>query len=233
MVAHRRFWLAVIAMWPATWAVAADRPVVVELFTSEGCSSCPPADAYLTDLVRTRSDVLALGFHVTYWNSLGWRDPFSLEASTARQESYASRRGDRTVFTPDLVIDGNESVVGSNTADGASAIRRAKERSVTAATVRLSRSGQDVVVQVGDGTGRGSVVLVGFDPEHQTAVTRGENRGRTLLESNVVRSVKTVGSWSGAAIRLQIARPAGADAAVLLQSASGQIIGAARLGGAS
>ena len=81
-------------------------PVVVELFTSESCSSCPPADAFLAELGRTRADLLALDFHVTYWNAGGWRDPFSLDAATARQDRYASRFGDGDVYTPSITISG-------------------------------------------------------------------------------------------------------------------------------
>jgi hypothetical protein len=219
-----------VAFFSTVSALAADRPVVVELFTSEGCSSCPPADAYLTELARNRPDVLALGFHVTYWNNLGWPDPFSLQAATDRQSSYAEKRKDTTVFTPELVVDGAESVVGSNVAEASAAIRRAQSRAVTAASIRATKAGREVVIDVGAGSGRGTLVLVGFDPEHRTAVTRGENRGRTLLESNIVRSIRSIGSWSGAPLSLKAAAPAGEAGAVLLQAPSGQIIGAARVG---
>ena len=215
-------------------ASAADRPVVVELFTSEGCSSCPPADAVLTEIVRDRPDVLALGFHVTYWNSLGWPDPFSLQAATDRQSSYAAKRNDSTVFTPNLVVDGVESLVGSNRAEASASIRRAQARAVTATRIRAAAAGEALRVEVGAGSGRGTLVLVGFDPEHRTAIARGENRGRTLLESNVVRSIKTIGTWTGAALSFQVPRPAaGQTGAVLLQSATGQIIGAARIEGSA
>ncbi|MBN8899533.1 MAG: DUF1223 domain-containing protein, partial [Rhodospirillales bacterium] len=91
-----------------------DRPVVVELFTSQGCSSCPPADAKVADLARTRPDLLPLTFHVTYWNGLGWRDPFSLDAATERQRHYVALGVSPNVYTPALVVDGTLDVVGSN-----------------------------------------------------------------------------------------------------------------------
>ncbi len=210
-------------------APAAERPIVVELFTSEGCSSCPPADAILTDLARTRPDLLVLGFHVTYWNYLGWQDPFSLQAATDRQSGYAARRRDTTVYTPNLVVDGQESVVGSESGEAADAIGRAKAGAVTAAEIRAVRAGREIAVDVGAGTGRGTLVLVGYDREHRTAVTRGENRGRSLVESNVVRSIRTIGSWTGAALSLRVEPSAGESGAVLLQAPSGRIVGAARV----
>src|ERR1700749_4017435 len=93
-------------------AIAAERPVVVELFTSQGCSSCPPANAYLNELSRNRRDILPLAFHVTYWDRLGWKDPFSLEAATARQDVYGHRFGDGS-YTPEMVVDGGVGLVGS------------------------------------------------------------------------------------------------------------------------
>jgi hypothetical protein len=93
-------------------AAAADRPVVVELFTSQGCSSCPPANAFLNELSKQRSDVLALAFHVTYWDYLGWKDPFSLQTATDRQARYGQRFGDGS-YTPEIVVDGGTGLVGS------------------------------------------------------------------------------------------------------------------------
>ncbi len=106
-------------------AAAAERPVVVELFTSEGCSSCPPADAFLTELARGRRDVLPLAFHVTYWNSLGWRDPYSLDAATNRQSQYGSRFGDGS-YTPEMVVDGQKGLVGSERGEAEAAIASAE-----------------------------------------------------------------------------------------------------------
>lgn len=219
---------SVLATYPG-WA--ADRPLVVELFTSEGCSSCPPADALLTAMVHGRPDVLPLAFHVTYWDYLGWRDPFSLTAATERQSAYASARRESGVFTPDLVVEGHRSVVGSDGSAVDAAIAGARAGIRDAAAVRLRRSGTGAHVEVAAGTGRASLVLVGFDPEHVTSVARGENRGRTLRESNVVRSVRTIGSWTGAPLSVAIASLEGEDAAVLLQEPGGRIVGAARLEG--
>src|ERR1700758_3391740 len=113
-------------------ARAADRPVVVELFTSQGCSSCPPANAFLNELARDRADVLPLAFHVTYWDRLGWKDPFSLEEATRRQDVYGHRFGDGS-YTPEIVVDGASSHVGSSRQEVGSAIEKARRQSQTAA----------------------------------------------------------------------------------------------------
>jgi hypothetical protein len=207
-------------------AKAADAPVVVELFTSQGCSSCPPADAFLTDLAKRR-DVLPLAFHVTYWNSLGWRDPYSLDAATERQRDYAQVLGDDGIYTPQMVVDGTLGFVGSRRATGLDAIARAPAKPVA---VRLARDGKGLVVSVGAGTpsGPARVLLVGYDPTHRTPVGRGENSGRTLLESNIVRSLAQISAWTGAATEIRCAAPDGETFAVLVQAADGRIIGAAR-----
>ena len=221
--------LAAAAFAPAR---AEGRPVVVELFTSQGCSSCPPAEAVLGALAG-RADILPLGFHVTYWDRLGWRDPFSFEGATRRQSDYAAHLGAGT-FTPQLVVDGRESVIGSRGGEVAEAIRRAAQGTGDAAPVALTRAGEGVAIRVGARTGAGSggarVLLVGFDRQHRTEIRRGENGGRSLVQANVVRSIRDLGPWTGAALAFTEAAPAGADAAVLLQEPNGRIVGAARLG---
>jgi hypothetical protein len=220
--------LGLIAGLSPVASLAAERPVVVELFTSQGCSSCPPADAYLRELTKDRRDVLALAFHVTYWDRLGWKDPFSLPAATQRQDVYGRRFGDGS-YTPEIVVDGAASMVGSDRRDVGSAIENAKRNGRTAAAVSVSKSGEQVSIQVGAGNGSGRILLIGFDREHTTAVGRGENSGRTLTEANVVRSIRSVGQWSGAALRVNEPFPEGQDVAVVLEGPDGQIIGAARL----
>ena len=209
-------------------AYAAERPVVVELFTSQGCSSCPPANAYLNELSKSRRDVLALAFHVTYWDRLGWKDPFSMEAATDRQAVYGRRFGDGS-YTPEIVVDGATSAVGSDRSGVGSAIERARRDGQTAASVGLTRNGEQVSIEVGAGSGSGRILLVGFDHEHTTAIGRGENSGRTLTEANVVRSVRTVGQWSGSVLRITERFPQGEDAAVVLEAPDGRIVGAGRL----
>jgi hypothetical protein len=208
-------------------AIAQDAPpVVVELFTSQGCSSCPPADAFLTDLARQRRDVLPLAFHVTYWDYLGWKDPYSLDAATARQRDYARHLGADGVYTPQMVVDGTKVFVGSDRREGLGAIAGAAAKSVP---VTLARDAGALVVTVGSGAGTAQVLLVGFDPSHDTPVGRGENTGRTLRETNIVRSLTAIGAWTGSAVTLRTSAQAGEGFAVLLQAEDGRIVGAARL----
>ena len=209
-------------------AVAAERPVVVELFTSQGCSSCPPADAYLIELSKGRRDVLPLAFHVTYWDQFGWKDPFSLPSATERQSQYGRRFGDGS-YTPQIVVDGAAGMVGSHRSAVASAIERAKRESVTAAAVSVTRNGKLVSIEVGSGSGNGRVLLIGFDREHTTPIGRGENGGRTLTEANIVRSIRPVGQWSGSPLKISEQFPEGQDVAVVLEAPNGQVIGASRL----
>jgi hypothetical protein len=211
-------------------ASAAERPVVVELFTSQGCSSCPPANAYLNELARNRADVLPLAFHVTYWDRLGWKDPFSLPEATSRQDRYGQRFGDGS-YTPEIVVDGTTSHVGSNREDVGSAIDTAQQKSPTAATLSVARQTHGLSIDVGAGHGRGRLLLIGFDHAHTTAIRRGENGGRTLEEANVVRSIRDIGDWQGLPLTLREEFPQGEDVAVVLEAPDGRIIGAARLSG--
>ena len=213
-------------------ATAAERPVVVELFTSQGCSSCPPANAYLNELARRRADVLPLAFHVTYWDRLGWKDPFSLPEATSRQDAYGHRFGDGS-YTPEIVVDGASSHVGSHREDVGAAIDTAKQSSTTAATLSLAKQTDGLSIEVGAGRGqghdRGRLLLIGFDHAHTTAIRRGENGGRTLEEANVVRSIRSIADWQGSPLILREKLPEGEDVAVLLEAPDGHIVGAARL----
>lgn len=201
-------------------------PVVVELFTSEGCSSCPPADAFLTELAQHHQDSLPLAFHVTYWNGLGWNDPFSFEGATDRQRSYARTLEDDRVYTPEMVVNGAFGFVGSDRAQGLAAIARASHAARPDIRLGLVRDGNRFTISAGAGSGEATLLLVGFDPEHRTPIGRGENSGRTLLESNVVRSLTRVGQWTGAPVELEAGVPAGEKFAVLLQARDGTILGA-------
>ena len=224
-------WAAMIAAIgiaaPATADDAARRPVVAELFTSEGCSSCPPAEALLTELALRNPDVLALAFHVTYWDSLGWPDRFALPAATLRQRGYAARLHLDTIYTPQLVVDGVTDVVGSDRAAVAAALAAAHPRPAVA--VQLLRIPGGVRIIAGGGDGSGEMLLIGYDSRHATAVARGENAGRTIVETNVVRSVAALGAWAGSAVQRTAAIPAGEHLAGLVQAADGRILGAAML----
>lgn len=207
---------------------AAPRPVVVELFTSQGCSSCPPADRFLSELSDTRPDVLPLAFHVTYWNQLGWKDSFSFDGADARQADYAQHFRDFE-YTPEMVIDGKVEVVGSNRVAASSAIDQATRNVESAATVSAKREAGRVSVTIGAGNGRARVVLVGYDTRRVTPVGRGENAGRTLTESNIVREFTAIGQWTGEAQTLNATSVTGEHLAVLLEASDGAIVGAARV----
>jgi hypothetical protein len=208
-------------------ADAPSRPLVVELFTSQGCSSCPPADEYLGQLSQ-RPEVLALAFHVDYWDGYGWRDRFELRQSVERQNAYVRNFRRASAFTPQFVIDGRTDDIKTNT------ITQAMQESRDAVPVALAvREGQ-VVVDVGDKQGRrpGDVQLVTFVRHAVSSVGRGENAGKNLEEFNIVRSIRTLGEWKGAAENYKVSvasLPSDAtDVAVLVQSrGTGPILGAA------
>lgn len=205
------------------------RPVVIELFTSQGCSSCPPADAYVGKL-SVRSDVLALSFHVDYWDDLGRHDRFALAQSVEWQSIYARNLGHSSVYTPQLIVDGRDDHVGS---DG-KAIARALSENRDGAPVRVSIRDAQVLVELGayPSATPSDVVLVAYLRHAVSAVGRGENAGRTLEEFNIVRDIRTLGAWKGQAQSFRVPEsslpPDATDVAVLVQ-ASGQalIIGAA------
>ena len=136
----------VLGVIPAM-AFGGERPVVVELFTSQGCSSCPPANAFLNEMSRGRPDVLPLAFHVTYWDRLGWKDPFSLEAATVRQDHYGHRFGDGS-YTPEIVVDGMVGLVGSHRDEVNGAIEHAKRNQHTATDVKVDKAGENVAIRI-------------------------------------------------------------------------------------
>ena len=177
-------------------------PVLIELFTSEGCSSCPPADDYVAQLVRTQPlknvQIVALSEHVDYWNSLGWKDPFSSTEFSRRQRRYA-RRLETGVYTPQLVIDGGEDLVGSKRTDVLSAIYRASKRAKAEMdlSVAWSEDGSiDLSISIGDvPKGSGELVLWTALAEDGLIVdvARGENGGRELRHDGVARLLSNAG----------------------------------------
>ena len=214
---------------------AAARPVVVELFTSQGCSSCPPADALLDELAD-QPGVLALSFHVDYWDYIGWKDPFATAAYTQRQRDYARALSLRYVYTPQIVVDGREDLVGSHRRAVAEAIRKAAKRKPTVAVDLVPEEGGKITLSDGPAPSEGATVyLVMFDDGHDTQVARGENGGRTMHNANVVREYRKLGTWTGEAMEFPIdiaaARAEGrGGCAVIVQSGTtGPILGAAIL----
>jgi hypothetical protein len=208
---------------------AGERPTVVELFTSEGCSSCPPADALLAELAG-RPDVLALSFHVDYWDRLGWKDPFSSPDATRRQHGYADLLGLATVYTPQMVVDGRWQAVGSDRGEVEQALgsaRRTHDDVPVSLAVDHGRA-QITIGQGGDGI-TATLLLIGFDRRHVTAVARGENGGRTLAHVDVVRSIEEIATFDGRARAiglLPIRAPCDRIAAIL-QARDGRVLGVA------
>ena len=205
--------IASLALTLLPWSAMADQPVhpvvhddpvVIELFTSEGCSSCPPADALLGRLAQ-RHDLLALAFHIDYWDSLGWKDPFSAKFATARQSAY-SHMLDVMVYTPQMVVGGARDAIGSDEAAVGLAIEAEKVRpKVTLAISRDERGALKVAIPAGDGASAPSSVYEAlFDVTHVTPVGRGENSGRTLTEFNIVREWRKIGEWSGKPVEIAL-----------------------------
>ncbi len=192
---------------------------VVELFTSQGCSSCPPADANLA-AVAERPNVLALSFGVTYWDDLGWKDTFAKPAFTERQKSYEYGLKHSGPFTPQIVVDGRADVVGINRAE----LERLMAHGGLAGGPAISANGDAITVAAGAAPHGGvDVWLVRYDPNTvQVPIKRGENGGRTLPLKHVVRQLTRLGGWNGHAVSFRAApAPAGLKTAVLVQQSSG------------
>ena len=216
---------AVFATGITPVARAARHAVVLELFTSQGCSSCPPADALLGQLAK-RPTVIALAWHVDYWDHLGWRDRFASPTATARQRAYARQFGSG-VFTPALVVDGAKVVIGSERASVDEAIAAANALPVT---LTLSRAADVVAVEVGAAPGPVRALRIVYDPEHATDVAAGENDGERLREYRVVREVETLADWDGDARRFITKPPGpGQGQVILVQTPDLRILGAADL----
>jgi hypothetical protein len=211
------------------------RKVVVELFTSQGCSSCPPADAYLAELAK-RDDVIALSFHVDYWNYIGWKDPFSSPEAAARQRAYGRALQKRYVYTPQIVVDGRAEAVGSNRAVVSSLIKMAQAAQKIDIDVTRNADGSADIHLPGalpGGETRGELWIGFYDAAVETQIRAGENRGETITNTNIVRSYKRIGDWDGKALDTRVDLAAlgatGRDGCVIvLQAArSGPVLGAA------
>jgi hypothetical protein len=190
-----------VTLWCAAGTSAQSRPVVVELSTSQGCSSCPPADAYVATL-STRPDVIALSFHVGYWDGLGQRDQFALPASVERQNNYARKLHRSSVYTPQLIVDGREDDFRS---DG-EMVARALSENRDGVPVGVSMHDAQIQVDIGaqPGGAASDVISVAFLRHAASNIGRGENAGRTLEEFNIVRGVRTLGPWYGETLNFRV-----------------------------
>jgi hypothetical protein len=224
MIMQRRtLMLASLAALAAPTARAATSPVVLELFTSQSCSSCPPADALLGKLAQ-QPGVIALAWHVDYWNNLGWLDKYSSKQATARQQAYARQLGSE-VFTPALVVNGANVVVGSDRSEVERAIRTAAPLPVP---VTLNRTATGTTVNIGGATSALRALSVLYDPEHATDVRGGENNGSQLHDYRVVRQVDVLGEWDGTPRSFTVPlAAAGQGQVILVQAADLRVVGAA------
>lgn len=209
-------------------AAAPAGPIVVELFTSQGCNSCPPADALLGELAR-RPDVLALALHVTYWNDLGWKDGFSQATFDQRQNRYAQQMRRPSAYTPQMVINGSQDVVGSQR----DAVNRALGKAARPAAIGVQKNGElvDVALPALSHDCDCVLTLFGVQSVASTSIGRGENSGRTLQEFQIVRSMQPLEGWRGAQKQLHVMPARGAGeitgyAVVAQERGSGNVVAA-------
>lgn len=211
---------------------AEQRPVVIELYTSQGCSSCPPADAILGEL-SDRSDVIALALHVDYWDYIGWKDEFGDPAHAQRQRAYASVAGRRSIYTPEMVVNGVTDIVGAKPMAVSDAISLHKAKAPRM-SLDVERSGDTLVINGSVPTGNiipMEVQVVRVIPKQQTKITRGENRGGTYEYTNIAHDWQNAGTWDGQS-PLDLSMPVTGDAAIVVlvqEAGAGPIVAAARL----
>jgi hypothetical protein len=193
--------LVVAAFVPANAAIGAETRAVVELFTSQGCSSCPAADQLLGELAQDPS-IVAMSLPIDYWDYLGWKDTLAKPGHTARQRAYARIRGDRAVYTPQVVVNGAVHVQGSDKAAIERAIAQTRQHAGTVAVpVTLTASGDRINVMVPaarDARTSGEIWLCALARSVAVAIGRGENRGKSITYYNVVRRWVKIGDWNGA-----------------------------------
>ncbi len=217
-------------------AAGAHRPVVVELYTSQGCNSCPPADALIGQLAQ-RKDVIALSLPINYWDMLGWKDTLASDADTKRQKAYAQVMGRGGVYTPQMIVDGVSDVVGSREAQVTAAIA---QRQSDAQNVPVTVTADKTVVHVAVGPdehadNNATIWLFRIQPQATVTITSGENSGHTYTYRNVVRDVRALGMWKGQPVTLDLPRQElmgtshDSIAVIVQQGGYGRVVGAAML----
>ena len=219
-----RFGSAVI-LGALAMAPAQARPVVVEMYTSLACSSCPPADALLGQISASDPDILPLSFNITYWNNAAFSDPDALQAATDRQAWYAGLTNTQDVYTPEAVVDGTTQLVGSDSAKLTAAIATAQAAPAGDILITLTNAPM-LTLKIGPGTGNATIWLFGYDSKHTNHIGGGENGGTTISEINVVKSITNLGTWTGLQIALTMSHPAGQHLAAILQTPTGAVLGA-------
>lgn len=231
----KRLTFAAIASMTLTAGLpaAADGPVVVELFTSQGCSSCPPADALLGELAD-RDDVIALALHVDYWDYLGWVDEFASADHTERQRGYARAANSTMIYTPQIVVGGQEQIVGTKAMKLATLIDRHKSlpQRVKLKLTRNADGTLRVLAQrIGDGPAQMLVQMLRYVPEAEVDIRSGENAGKSVTYHNIVASLVSIATWNGESDLDMNADASGDNPAVVLiqDGSSGPILAAARI----
>ncbi|MEO8597970.1 MAG: DUF1223 domain-containing protein [Candidatus Solibacter sp.] len=217
----------VLLALPLIAADSSRAPVLIELFTSEGCSSCPPADRLLAEL---DSQAIVLSEHVDYWDRLGWRDPYSSHANTARQQMYARLFGAEGPYTPQMVVDGATEFVGNDAQRAKAELERAKSREKIA--VHLARTPAGVQVQIDSSSKGGDVWLALADESGTQQVHAGENQGRTLHHVAILRSLTKIGALKkGTAFSRAVEVPANAGRVIVFvqENGYGRVQGVAAL----
>jgi hypothetical protein len=231
------FALSISAQSAAAQDAPSPYPVVIELFTSQGCSSCPPADALLAELAE-RDDVLALALHVDYWDYIGWKDIFADPRFTQRQRAYAKAAGHRTIYTPQMIVGGQDHIVGFKPMKLADLIS-AHKRKIEASQLGLSavRSGDTLSIALNN-TGAGPndlmVTVVGYRAHENVTIRVGENAGKSIDYANIVTSWTHVGDWDGTSpVQLGVGLTSADPVAVILQQnldgLPGEIVAAMRV----
>jgi hypothetical protein len=229
--------VAVVAVDPgpadADVGMSTAAPVVVELFTSQGCNSCPPADALLEELTG-EPGIITLSLHVDYWDYIGWQDPYASPEMTGRQQSYAKSLRSPYVYTPQILVDGQAHLVGSRSDKVRQAIDKAAKRGKPVDVRVIRDNGDKVLIPAGHAPDDGATVwLAIYDGVHETEVQKGENAGRAIRNVHVVRELVDLGTWTGEAMEIPLdlsdaAALGRAGCAVLVQQGrTGPILGAA------
>ncbi len=223
----------ICASWFCAGAAWARMPVVVELFTAQGCSSCGKANAFVAK-IADRPGVLALTWPVDYWDYLGWKDTFAKPEFTDRQRAFDRRLGLRDVYTPQVIVDGAAQASGDKTEAVEALVRAARRGRPDPPQMKMRADGR---VAVGSGhkpPGGGEVWLIRFDPRQQDVeVKEGDNRGKTVTHRNVVHQIARLGAWTGRPVALKLPTPAedGLTSLVLVQAAhGGRILGVLETG---
>jgi hypothetical protein len=195
---------------------------VVELYTSQGCSSCPPADAYLTQLA-SEPGIIALALHVDYWDYIGWKDKFGNPAFSERQRAYAHRAGSKTIYTPQMIVAGVDHAIGSDP-DKVSGLIRRHQSADQMVVLQLMRSGGSVMIEASARVALDAplaVQLVRYRASEQVAIERGENAGHTITYTNIVTSWTRIGTWDGREALEMTVPAAGPDKVVVILQAEG------------